>query len=272
MGALNRLTGALVDAVLWPFRALPAAVGLAFISLLTAAGVLLIYRTVSNQAGIAAVRRAIVAALLEMWLFRDDLIVVFRAQGRLLRHSLRYFGYSLTPLAWMIVPLFLLFVQLQHVYGYRPLEVGGQAIVKVRLAGDGSLVDVALDGDSGIAVVTPGLRIESLREVDWRIAAVRAGRQTVTVRAGDTRAAKAVVVGEIRGRFSPVRPSRHLLDQLLRPVESAIPASVPIRSISIAYPDATVSVLGWRWNWVVAFLVFTIGFGLVLQKPLGVKI
>jgi len=276
MGLLNRFTGALVDGLLRPFRGLPAAAGLAFISILTAIGVLLIYRAVSNQEGISAVRRSIVAAILEMRLFRDDLVVVFRAQGRVLRHSLRYFGYSLKPLAWMIVPLVLLFVQLQHVYGYRPLETGASAIVRVRLADDAAFAasasTITLDAGPGVAVETPPLRIPSLREVDWRIAAREPGRSTITVRSGDAEMTKIVSIGQVDGRLSPVRPSRNVFDQLVRPAEPALSPGSPIRSITIEYPVATVSVFGWQWNWVVAFLVFTIAAGFLLQRPLGVKL
>jgi hypothetical protein len=129
MRILNRFLGGVLDAGLWPFRGLPSLVGLAFVALLTAVFVLLVYRATSNQDGIAAVRRSIVASLLEMRLFKDDLSVVFRAQGRVFKHSLRYFGYSLVPLAWILVPLMFLFIQLDQVYGYRPLEAGEAVIV-----------------------------------------------------------------------------------------------------------------------------------------------
>lgn len=275
MGLINRLTGAFVDGLLWPLHGLPAAVGLAFISLITAIGILLIYRAVSDQPGITAVRRSIVAAILEMRLFRDDLVVVFRAQGRVLRHSLRYFGYSLKPLAWMIVPLFLLLAQLQHVYGYRPLDPGDSVIVRVELGNEAFAAtagDIVLEGGDGVVVETPALRIPTLHEVDWRITAGVPGRHTITVRVGESEVMKQVDIGRTRGRISPVRPSRNPFDQIIRPAEAAVPPDSPVRSVTVEYGDATVAVFGWQWNWIVAFLVFTIVFGFALQKPLGVKL
>ena len=128
MAFLNRLVAGVLDAILWPFRGLPEVVGLGVVALLTALLVLVVYRQTSNQEGITAVRRSIVATLLEMRLFRDDLVVVFRAQGRILGDSARYFRYSLVPLAWILVPLLLLFIHLDRVYGYDPVEAG-QAVL-----------------------------------------------------------------------------------------------------------------------------------------------
>jgi len=47
---------------------------------------------------------------------------------------------------------------------------------------------------------------------------------------------------------------------------------VVLLSTTVEYQDATVSVFGWQWDWIVAFLVFTIVFGFALQKPLRVKL
>ncbi len=269
MVTVNRLIGILIDGLLWPFRDLPDWVGLAFVSLLTAVGVLLVYRAASDQEGIAAVRRAIVGAILEMRLFRDDLVVVFRAQGRVLRYSFRYFRYSLVPLAWVLLPLALLVAQLQHVYGYRPLEVGDRTVVKALLPED---VDPTLEVSTGLRVESPGLRIPSLGEVDWRIAATERGRHTLEVRVGERGVTKTVQVGVGGGRVSPTRPSRGFIDTLLHPAEDPVPRDAPVHSISIAYPEASVSLLGWEMHWVVAFLLLTIVFGFALQRPLGVKL
>ena len=128
MSILNRLFGGVLEALLWPFQRLPPAVGLAFVALITAVAVLLVYRRTSDQAGISSVRRKIVASLLEMRLFRDDLVVVFRAQGRVVKDSIRYFRYSLVPLAWILLPLVVLFIHLERVYGYDPLAPGESAV------------------------------------------------------------------------------------------------------------------------------------------------
>ena len=140
MSLLNRVVATVLEALLWPFRGLPTLVGLAFVALLTAVVVLLVYRKTSDQGGITAVRRRIVASLLEMRLFRDDPVIVLRAQGQVLKASFRYFRYSLIPLAWILLPLVVLFIHLDRIYGHDPLAPGEAAILTVEAEEVGDLV------------------------------------------------------------------------------------------------------------------------------------
>lgn len=270
MSILNRLFGGALDAALWPFQGLPALVGLAVVAAVTAVFVLLVYGKTSNQDGIATVRNNIVASLLEMRLFRDDLVVVFRAQGRVLKDSLRYFGYSLVPLAWILVPLLLLFIQLDRVYGSRPLAPGESAIVRVEQATTDA--NLTLEASSGVVVETPSLRIANSNGVNWRIRGETPGEHSLTVRAAGAALTKEVVVGSGRASLSPTRPSSGFFDQLLHPGEAPLPADSPLEDITIHYQRATVSFLGWHVHWMIPFLILTIVLGFSLQKPLGVKL
>ncbi len=282
MTYLNAIAGAMVDALLLPFERLPAAVGLAAVSLLTAVGMLLVFKATSRQDRLGDVKRQIHAALFEMRLFADDLPALFRAQGEILLCNLRYLRLSLVPLLWMLLPLTLLVAQLQMYYGYSGLEPGRSVIVKVRLGaaalagGAGSDTEpkppVSLDAPDGIRVETPALWIPSLREMDWRIAADRAGDYQLTVRVARDEATKALRVSDGPGRRSPVRVARGLLAQLLYPAEPPFPDDTPIEAIEIAYPGRSVSLFGWDLHWLVVFFLLTMLFALALRRRLGVVI
>jgi hypothetical protein len=269
MSYLNRLCGGVLEVLLWPFRTLPPLAGLAFISLLTAVAVLLVYRKTSNQEGITAVRRKIVASLLEMRLFKDDLVVVLRAQARVIRDSFGYFRHSLVPLAWILVPLVLLFMQLDRVYGFFPLDPGEAAIVSVRTSGSEI---PGLEAGPGLAVETPPLRIPNSTEINWRVRGLEAGEHVLTVRIGGYGTTKTVVVGSGATPLAATRPGSGIIDQLVNPGEEPIPSEAPVERIRVRYRHATVSFLGWQVHWVVPFLTLTILFGFALQKPMGVKL
>jgi uncharacterized membrane protein (DUF106 family) len=269
MSILNLLFGGALEAALWPFQRLSPVFGLAFVALLTAVAVLLVYRRTSDQAGISSVRRRIVASLLEMRLFRDDLVVVFRAQGRVLKDSLRYFRYSLAPLAWILVPLVVLFIHLDRVYGYAPLAPGEATIVTV---GAQDVTSLTLEAGPGLAVETLPLRIPGAHEVHWRVRGLIHGEHALTVRTPDHASTKRVTVGSGRATLAPTRPSSGIIDQLLHPGETPIPSDAPVQGITVHYRRATVSFLGWHVHWVIPFLVLTIVFGFAMQKPLGVKL
>ena len=133
MTFVNSILRRLFDAALAPFSGLHPLVGITLISLIFGVVMLLVFKKTSNQDKLAAVKRKIHAGLFEIRLFNDDFGAIMRAQGDILRHNLSYFGLSLVPLAWMIVPLVLVIAQLQFHYGYQGLEPGAQALVKVEL-------------------------------------------------------------------------------------------------------------------------------------------
>jgi uncharacterized membrane protein (DUF106 family) len=98
MSYLNALLVPVFDAALIPFRSMPPLVGLAIVSLVTAVGMLVVFRRTSNQARLAEVKRSIHASLFEMRLFNDDLRAILRAQAEILRHNATYLRLSMVPM------------------------------------------------------------------------------------------------------------------------------------------------------------------------------
>ena len=80
---------------------------------------LLVYRYASNQAGIQLAKDRIKGYLLELWLYKDDLGVMLRAQGQVMLYSLRYMGLALVPMAIMIVPIGPVIVQLESQFAFQ---------------------------------------------------------------------------------------------------------------------------------------------------------
>jgi hypothetical protein len=271
VSVLNTPLRLLTDGLLWPFRTLPPIVGLAVVSLLAAVGMLLVIRKTSDQRGLIAVKRQIQARLFEMRLFSDDLVALFRAQLAMLRENLTYLRLSLAPMAWLLVPLFLLVAQLQFHYGYAGLDPGGTAVVALKLAGDGTSAAPALhlDAPEGLRVETPPVWNASVREAAWRVRAERPGTYDLVVRVGDTTLTKSVVVSPDVVRRSPWRVSA-LVDQLLYPAEAPVPAGTRVEWIQLTYPERSIAVLGFAVHWMVVFFVLSLAFAYALRKRFGV--
>ena len=90
--------------------------------------------------------------------------------------------------------------------------------------------------------------------------------------AGET----AVTINLIAGarsltRICPRRSGR-LLDAILYPGETRVPASSSVASLEIAYPPKRLALRGLRLHWLIPYLVLTIVFGFALKRPLGVEI
>ena len=275
MSVFNSALNAIFDVLFFPFRPLHPWFGMAFISLLTGLLMLFIFRRTSNQAGIRRTKDRIKAHLLELRLFKDNMRVTWSAQGRILRANLRYIGYSFRPLLVMIIPLILILVQMNFWFGYKALDIGEAAILKVRL--DETVnpleIDAALEAPPSVVVETPPLRLEEEREIDWRIRAQSPGRESLVIRVGGQDFAKTVSVsGKSLSRISPRRVRRSFFAELFYPSEKPLPSSPFIRSIEVVHPVKKLSVLGLRLHWLAAYFILSIVFGFALKRPFKVEI
>lgn len=271
MGAVNSVITRFFDLVFAP-SVWSAWAALVFVSLITGAVLLMVFRYTSNQRGIRAAKDQIISHLLEVLLYRDDVRVVLGAQARLARDNLRYLGYALVPLAFMIIPVGFLLVQTDLRFGHRPLEEGERAIVAVEVDPGVDLDEVSLSASSGIAVETLPLRIPALDEVDWRVRAVAPGRQELRISVAGKEFAKEIVVGSVGGRVSAARVGSGLWPQFLHPGEPPIPQGVPARSATVSYPTADMRLFGWRVHWVWPWLIISMAFGYALKGPLRVQV
>lgn len=277
---LNAAAAATIDALLLPFRRLPPLAGLAWLSLLSAAAMLIVFKATSRQDRLLEIKRRIHAALFEMRLFADDLPALFRAQGEILVANLGYLRLSLIPMLWMAIPLAVLLAQLQAYYGYAGLAPGQPAIVKVSLRVDAQRTQrletatgkpaIRLDAPDGLRVETPALWIPGAREMDWRIAADRPGLYVLKVGVHDDEIRKAVRVSDAPGWRSPSRLGPGLFHRLLYPVEPPLPDGAPISAIEVVYPARHFDVLGWHLSWIAVFAGLTMVLAIVLRRPFGV--
>jgi uncharacterized membrane protein (DUF106 family) len=273
MSFLNSILRNLVDLGLMPFRSLPPLVGVAVVSLPFAILALLVYKRFSNQEAIERVKAQMAASFFEIRLFNDDLRSILSAQGALLRNNLRYMGLNLKPLAVMLVPMFLLFAQLQFHYGYQGLEIGRPAVLSLRLspeAADAGRPEISLSAPHGIRVDSPPIWMPARHEVAWRLVGESPGSYELAVDLEGRRATKNVVVSDEVVRRSPNRLRPGLLNQLLYPAEDPIARDLPFEEMAVAYPDADVWFFGWRTHWSIVLLILSVVFAFALRKRFGV--
>jgi hypothetical protein len=213
------------------------------IAAVTGVVLLWVWKRFSNQERIALAKRQTRAQLYAMRLYADDPALIFRAQGQLLLWSARYLAGMLRPTAVAIVPLLVLCLQLDNVYGHRPPARGESAIVTAQFSGGADLRTLAatLEG-RGVVVETPAVRIPGRRQVCWRVRAVTGASGSVLLRVRGAVIAKAVQCGH--GWGSP--------------------------SIDVSCPAATLDVFGFGIDWAVWFLLVSLVTMLVLRKRFGV--
>src|SRR5262245_34152492 len=133
-------------------------------------------RRFSDQPAIRIARARMKAHLYELRLFNDDPVLMLRAQKKLLRWNLRYLKLALAPAAIMTVPAVLLALQLDALYGKRPLAEGEAVVVTAEMKPGVKLeaLKPSLETTSPFRVETPVVRIANLQQACWRVRAVHA--------------------------------------------------------------------------------------------------
>lgn len=275
MWAFLSAWGAIFEALFWPFRGLSPWFGMIVISLLTGLLMLMIFRRTSNQEGIRRTKNKIKAHLLELRLYKDSLPVSLKAYRSILLANLKYVGHSVKPMLVMIVPVLLILIQLNLWFGFRSLDIGQEAILKVKLepGQDPLPSDLALVPPTGVAVETPPLWIEESREIDWRLRAREKGIHSVVLQWGQKSFSKKVAVAQnLLSKISAVKPGPNVFEEIFNPGEKPLPGGLGIRFVEVAYPPGRMNLFGWRLHWLIVFFALSIVFGFALKGVFRVEI
>ena len=272
MQTFNAITSAVFDVILAPFGHRAMWFDLLFWPILAGVVALLIYKLVSNQAGIADAKRRITVHLLEVRLYRDDLLGVLKSTALSLAHNGRYLGYNVLPMLVMIVPMTVILVQIVANYAYDPLKRGDVQLLEVDLApGAGvSARDVTATFPEQIAVQAGPVRTPDGR-VFWRLQMLEDGDHTIAIKAGDEIEQKSVMVGG-GPRKVPVMRTKSW-EALLYPGETALPSSSTFETIRLNAPERSLrpfpSGEGGLLPW---FFGASLAAGFLLRKRLGVTL
>ncbi len=265
------------DVILTPFAGLHPWIGLIVVSVVTGVIMLLIFGRTSDQQKIAETKDKLKAYIMEMWIFRNDTRVMLMSIGSVVRSNLQYLRHSLRPIVFIIVPVLIIMVQLGIRYEHQPLDPGQEVVVAVQLK-DGILptrTPIELQPSPFVGIVSPPLRLDSDRTIEWLIQPRLPGRHTLSfIVAGDGVVTKTISVGPERrlAALSEIHPEARTWDAFLYPVEEPIPRSSIVRSITIHYPTRDLPLFGFNVNWLIAFFVVSLVAGFALKGIFGIEV
>ena len=160
MQTFNDITSAIFDLILAPFGHEIVAFDLLVWPTLLGILAMYIYSKVSNQKAIIRVKTQISMHLLEIRLFRDDMLQVLKSTVAIVLKNPVYIGHNLLPVAVMLGPMMILLFQLVANYGYAPSAVGDVELLRLKLdpAALVSVEDVSLKLPAGITLEAPAVR------------------------------------------------------------------------------------------------------------------
>lgn len=272
---VNTITSTIFDIWLMPFHSLSPIVQVCITALPVTAFALIVFRYASNQAGITRAKDLIKGYLLELWLYKDDPVVLLRAQGQVVLNSLKYFRYSLVPLLIMIAPMALVIVQVENHFGWRGPNNGESIIVSATLApgtpGSSAVssLESSLSVSDGMTLETPALRLDDERKVMWRLRADAPGAHDVELHIGDSRTSASIESGPGAAVIAPLKYQSGNWRELGYPAAEPLVSGSGLESVEVAYPRRYGEYLGLSGaSWIL--LAASLIFGFALRGLFGV--
>jgi hypothetical protein len=270
---LNAVANALGRWLLAPIGVMPGWLSATLVGAVTGVLFLAIFKYTSNQRAIKRVKDDIKANLLALKLFKDSASVALRAQGRIFLGAFQLLVLALVPMLVMVVPVLLILGQLALWYQARPLQVGEDAVVTLKLNGDAesSWPDMRLEPTPAVETTIGPVRVRSQREICWNIQARAGGYHCLLFHVGDQTGDKELAIGDGFMRVSTLRPGWRWSDVLLNPWEKPFGRDSPIESIAIDYPKRSSWTSGTN-SWVIYWFVVSMVAGLCFRRLLNVNI
>lgn len=235
-----------------------------------------VFRFTSPQARLKRIADLSRAEVLAIRLFKDEPGVMFRALGRLMRHTVVRLWYSLPPVLVMAIPFTLLLAHLAVWYERRPLTVGESAVVELELydAAWTTYRDVSLTTPDGVASEIEPLHDGLVRAIDWRVRGATPVRGDLLWQLGSAQATKEIVVAESTETLCPVSARRAgpgFWDRLLHPGEPALSADCPACGIHVDYPMRSTPVFTWKVPWWCTLIVVSMISALLVRPIVKVQ-
>ena len=270
---LNAAANALGSILLAPIALLPGWLSVTLLGSATGLVMLVVFKHTSNQRGIKAARDDIKASLLAMKLFKDNVGVTLRAQGRILLGAVRLLVCALVPVAVMVLPMTMLLAQLALWYQARPMQVGEDAVMVMKVNGEpgASLPKVYLQRSDAFEVMVGPVHVPSKREICWSIRARKSGLHHLNFRVASHNLDKELAIGDCFMRVSTLRPSWSWSDALLNPREQPFAADSTVQSIEIDYPNRPTWTSGTD-TWVIYWFIVSIVVAFCFRGIMGVNL
>ncbi len=274
----------IVDLLFYPFESLHPMWAMTLVSVVVGVIALVIYKYTSNQDGIKDAKERIKGHFYELWIYIDELTILVTAQGGIIKNATRYLGYAMVPLAIMLLPIFVLFANMEERYHFRALEPGEETLIKLRLSDN--FADwkdkVSLDLPQGLSLAAPPVRfVREIKdgrkvtdreyEANWKIRADAEGDYKLVFKVDGANITRSLLVGGKPTRLSPFTTT-DLGTAILYPPTEKIPAAAKVQFIEVRYPEADFPFFTWYTWWVWPFLVISIIAAFFLKGPLKVEI
>ena len=285
MNAINRAATTVFDLLVKPFSALGPELTIVILSGLFGIIALILFKFISFQKGIKATKDKIKAGMIEIRIYQNDLGIVSKAVGKVLGRNFQYMGLNILPFIPLSIPFVLALAQLVCRFGFAPIPEWEDH--REWLPGRGTVIEVAMEKGEEAAIADLEVRLPDTLEVKqplmrnsgaglaWiEVVAKGSGDETIEFVFPDgSTDTKRIVTGD--GPMPKLMAGERVSNfwkQWLWPAEPSFD-NTSIDEVKFTYPDRE---LRWMPDGVIgvllAFVVASMAFGILILKPLGISI
>ncbi len=285
MNAINRAATTVFDLLVKPFSALGPELTIVILSGLFGIIALILFKFISFQKGIKATKDKIKAGMIEIRIYQNDLGIVSKAVGKVLGRNFQYMGLNILPFIPLSIPFVLALAQLVCRFGFAPIPEWEEH--REWLPGRGTVIEVAMEEGEEAAIADLEIRLPDTLEVKqpllrnsgaglgWiEVVATGSGDETIEFVFPDgSTDTKRIVTGD--GPMPKLMAGERVSNfwkQWLWPAEPSFD-NTGIDEVKFTYPDRE---LRWMPDGVIgvllAFVVASMAFGILILKPLGISI
>jgi hypothetical protein len=264
----------IVDVLVLPFGRTHHTLQLVWLSLLTGLGMAYVFKLTSSQRAIKRTKDRLKARILEMRIYQDDAVLILRGLGGALRNNLLYLGTIFVPFLIIVVPVAIVFTQLDQRYSRSNLVPGSKSLLTVQLKEgfDPDETPVELTLEDGLALVGKPVRDSVSRKVIWKIQVDVGGTYDVVVYSKGTSYTFPLVAEDAYRMVGFERKAAGVFEPLIHFALPPIPLDSPFQLVALDYPAARHPLLGWQVHWIVIFLVYSLVSAAALKVLLGIEI
>jgi hypothetical protein len=240
---------------------------LVVLSLVTGVVMAFVFKWTSNAKAIKAAKNRLKGRILEMKIYQDDPLLIIKAFGGTMKYNGVYLSKLLVPFVVLIIPVMIVFMQMDERYGRAPLGEANHTVLSVQLKDgmDPMSTNVSLTATGGVVQDSRAVRVSDSREVDWRLRVAEPGTHDVTVTANGSSYTFPVVAEDDYRMIGHERNASAFIEPLLHPAMPAIPGDSPFLKIHIEYPGTDYPFLWWDTHWIVIFLIYSAGAAIALK-------
>jgi len=273
MRFINAFSNGFCNGFMKPFELASPWPGLGAASLLLTIAVLLGFKFFSHQAELRRVKNRLWARVLEIQLFKDDLIGIFPLFGRILILTLRYMKESMKPSLILSMPIILFIIQLAGWFEHRPLSPEEETLLTVHLDARHEMLDteVSIKTSPGLDIETEAFRLPKDHKAIWRLRAREtAQNEWVEITVGEETSRKKIVVSALLKKLSTQSVRDGLWAKLIHPVEPLETTIETVALVEIDYPQRHMFLGPFRVHWIMALFILSMILGLIIKYPLRV--